>query len=106
MGDDGLETKREEEYDEKEFGGFTVSVASSELVLTQTSTWDLLCYLSYLAVEAMCGSISNQPRRKGKERKLGYEAMKDESRTCERNMTDLTSINNINAEVAKVEWHR
>jgi hypothetical protein len=49
MRDDGLETKRE---DEKGFGGFTVSVASSELVLTQTSTWDLLCYLSYLAVEA------------------------------------------------------
>lgn len=39
--------------DEKEFGGFTVSVASSEIVLTQTSTWDLLSYLSYLAVEAI-----------------------------------------------------
>ena len=39
--------------DEKEFGGFTVSVASSEIVLTQTSTWDLLSYLIYLAVEAI-----------------------------------------------------
>lgn len=39
--------------DEEELGGFIVSVASSELVLTQTSTWDLLCYLSYLPAEAI-----------------------------------------------------